>query len=524
MPVFSWTARQGSGQQDGQNVSDPAMARHSTLPCGAGGGSPVLGKPSMVRGTGSNSPGSGQFGLIDCDTHSDGSTSDVGRSDTAVHTTMSAAQSRRLSQWSARARQTPRSRMRRRASSTARRPSWGSVCQSEACQSDASGDIETSNHSLRSVRVPGILPGRGRAPRVLGAGARRRSMSADLPSERDRELARACHSGAANVGLFNLGLRMIPSIMWTRISSTVTTLDLRGNQLSSLGEAVGQLTRLIALDVSSNQLRALPACLGKLTNLAQLAAQHNHIESVPDTFASSNLEEVNLAWNALPSFPLPLASSRFLRRLDIAENERIHTLPGEVARLPTGCSVRLDNDPDLVAAAAALTAAGAKCSFEWSICFPSQIRPFLYVGALRSVQDRVFQRLGVTHVLTTAAELDQVKPPPPIAHLRLAVADEDWQDMKPTWAEAHRFIDNARTSGGVCLVHCFKGQSRSVSTVVSYLIAKEGMTTESAIACVRAARPCARPNDGFLRQLNELQQQATAATQRHHDPAAPAPD
>ena len=52
------------------------------------------------------------------------------------------------------------------------------------------------------------------------------------------------------------------------------------------------------------------------------------------------------------------------------------------------------------------------------------------------------------------------------------------------------------------LVHCYAGQSRSAALVIAHLLAAApGLGLAEAWAAVRAARPCARPNPGFLRQL-----------------------
>ena len=54
---------------------------------------------------------------------------------------------------------------------------------------------------------------------------------------------------------------------------------------------------------------------------------------------------------------------------------------------------------------------------------------------------------------------------------------------------------------GRVLVHCFAGQSRSAALTMAYLMAREGLGLLDAWAVARAARPCARPNPGFLAQL-----------------------
>lgn len=49
------------------------------------------------------------------------------------------------------------------------------------------------------------------------------------------------------------------------------------------------------------------------------------------------------------------------------------------------------------------------------------------------------------------------------------------------------------------------GVSRSVTLVVAYIMTVTGRGWVESLAAVRAARPCAGPNLGFLRQLEEFE-------------------
>jgi protein tyrosine phosphatase len=50
------------------------------------------------------------------------------------------------------------------------------------------------------------------------------------------------------------------------------------------------------------------------------------------------------------------------------------------------------------------------------------------------------------------------------------------------------------------LVHCMAGCSRSVSIMTAYLMMKLNVGFDEMIAHVRAQRPVARPNKGFVKQ------------------------
>lgn len=60
------------------------------------------------------------------------------------------------------------------------------------------------------------------------------------------------------------------------------------------------------------------------------------------------------------------------------------------------------------------------------------------------------------------------------------------------------------------LVHCKMGVSRSAATVVAYAMKQYGWNLEQALRHVQELRPIARPNPGFLRQLQTYQGILTA--------------
>lgn len=77
--------------------------------------------------------------------------------------------------------------------------------------------------------------------------------------------------------------------------------------------------------------------------------------------------------------------------------------------------------------------------------------------------------------------------------------------------EAADFIDRALLHGGKVLVHCMVGLSRSATIVLAFLMLKRQLSLEEAGRRVRRHREV-RPNDGFLRQLIELEQMLTSSS------------
>ena len=46
---------------------------------------------------------------------------------------------------------------------------------------------------------------------------------------------------------------------------------------------------------------------------------------------------------------------------------------------------------------------------------------------------------------------------------------------------------------------------RSAAAVIVYIMQRDGIGYDDALAAVRSARPAARPNEGFVRQLRDLE-------------------
>ena len=131
--------------------------------------------------------------------------------------------------------------------------------------------------------------------------------------------------------------------------------------------------------------------------------------------------------------------------------------------------------------------------------FPSLVAPYLLLGDARDAANApLLMRLGVTHVLNAAAHT-----PPAHAddyiYLQLPLLDTPEQPLLNFLPAAVAFIHEARASGGLVLVHCQMGISRSVACVLAWLTLREGgdMSLAAAWRHLRARRPCALPNAGF---------------------------
>uniref|UniRef100_A0A3Q0RHK9 Dual specificity phosphatase 19b n=1 Tax=Amphilophus citrinellus TaxID=61819 RepID=A0A3Q0RHK9_AMPCI len=129
------------------------------------------------------------------------------------------------------------------------------------------------------------------------------------------------------------------------------------------------------------------------------------------------------------------------------------------------------------------------------------IRPFLLLGSQDAAHDiDTLQRYKVSHVLNVAYGVTNLFPDQ-LVYKTLQILDLPDTKITSYFEECSFFIDQAREQGGVVLVHCNAGVSRSSSIVIGYLMLREGLSFDDAYSQVKQARPSIRPNPGFYQQL-----------------------
>jgi len=116
--------------------------------------------------------------------------------------------------------------------------------------------------------------------------------------------------------------------------------------------------------------------------------------------------------------------------------------------------------------------------------------------------------IGVTHVLNTAEKHVEVNPAKypcyGIKYYGFHVDDLPESNISRYFPTTTSFIDQAVKSGGLIVVNCVMGWSRSASVVAAYLVMKHKMKATKALELIRQNRNI-RPNAGFLQQLADLE-------------------
>ena len=104
----------------------------------------------------------------------------------------------------------------------------------------------------------------------------------------------------------------------------------------------------------------------------------------------------------------------------------------------------------------------------------------LFIGDHVAADNKyILSRNNITHILTIGNGL-YPKHPQKFTYKWIAELDTPTANLKQHFAVCHKFIGDVAEKGGRVLVHCYAGISRSATIVISYLMAKHGLSLTSA--------------------------------------------
>jgi len=137
------------------------------------------------------------------------------------------------------------------------------------------------------------------------------------------------------------------------------------------------------------------------------------------------------------------------------------------------------------------------------------ITPRLYLGDMSAASSLTELRAqGITHVIncTASANVELERNAGGILkYIRLDLHDNtgDLIRMPDAFELATDFIDQGLADGGVVLVYCHKGISRSATIVLAQLMRELQLSAEKAFEMVRSKRSICDPNLGYWCVLKE---------------------
>lgn len=129
-----------------------------------------------------------------------------------------------------------------------------------------------------------------------------------------------------------------------------------------------------------------------------------------------------------------------------------------------------------------------------------QVIPGLFIGCQDAATNfQEVTRNKISSILNVAVGVMPTKIEN-IKHKSMPLYDEPRFDIRAHFEEGVDFLREQLASGSV-LVHCNAGISRSTTIIVAFLMKEKKMGLNEALELVRVARPIAKPNPGFMKQL-----------------------
>lgn len=131
---------------------------------------------------------------------------------------------------------------------------------------------------------------------------------------------------------------------------------------------------------------------------------------------------------------------------------------------------------------------------------------FLYLGSQDAVTQENVEKYQLTDILSVGIETPDDVDHCDVQKHFVECLDLPETNLQVTISRTNGIIKNVNAKNGRILVHCNAGVSRSSAVCIAYLMSEQSMSFDSAFALVKSKRECIRPNDGFAKQLKQMDQ------------------
>lgn len=142
------------------------------------------------------------------------------------------------------------------------------------------------------------------------------------------------------------------------------------------------------------------------------------------------------------------------------------------------------------------------------------LRPYLYVGPSVHPADLPrLRRAGITAVLSLQqagvdlplAAIDRMRAAcePQIIFRNVGIHDYDPEAVIIAAPEALATLDELRRADRIVYLHCTEGINRAPSIALAYLVTREALDVEAALAVLRGCDPGARPYARLVEWLRD---------------------
>jgi len=225
--------------------------------------------------------------------------------------------------------------------------------------------------------------------------------------------------------------------------------------------------------------------------------------STPVNYSTPRLTRVSSLQDVSPAYDSP---SRRLTRQSSIDKDRLAISQHKTSRaLTPGLHHEQSVYQDLVRSRRTTATRSGKEEKKRRPINCNKVHPGIIIGNGETVCDISYLKsLGVTHVLNTAEQHVMVNPAKyanhGIQYYGFHVDDLPHCDISRYFHRTTDFIHSAVRGGGLVVVNCYMGLSRSASCVLAYLMTKQDMSLNKALDYIKISR-AVRPNEGFLKQL-----------------------
>ena len=142
--------------------------------------------------------------------------------------------------------------------------------------------------------------------------------------------------------------------------------------------------------------------------------------------------------------------------------------------------------------------------------FNEILTDFLYISGYKTASTASdLQNLKITNIINCSGDLCENLSFSGIDYLTLNIRDNVSENIECLFFKCINYINEAKEKKGKVLIHCYKGVSRSVSVLMSYLIFLNKWTYDEAFDFVQSKRAIANPNIGFYLQLKTFHKRIT---------------
>lgn len=115
------------------------------------------------------------------------------------------------------------------------------------------------------------------------------------------------------------------------------------------------------------------------------------------------------------------------------------------------------------------------------------------------------KRYGITHIIGLSKAM-RPRFPNDFVYMSIEdLEDNSFNNISRYFGPTSNFIQTAKAQNGKVLVHCWQGQSRSVSIIVAHLIKADRLRYQEAIQLVRKTRKQADPIHHFVQELKQYE-------------------